>query len=52
MVAVDTQFVLWGSAYVILKWTVGVWAFRQAKAYLTRHTREPYGLADVIRSNS
>jgi len=37
MVTVDTQFMLWGTAYVILKWTVGVWAFRQAKAYVTRH---------------
>jgi hypothetical protein len=34
MVTPDTQFMLWGSAYVILKWTVGVWAFRQARAYI------------------
>ena len=49
MVTVDTQFMLWGSAYVILKWTVGVWAFRQAKAYLTRQSASeleyPLGLS-------
>jgi len=36
MVTVDSQLMLWGSAYVILKWTVGLWAFRQVKAHLTR----------------
>jgi len=38
MVTVDSQFMLWGSAYVLLKWTVGVWVFRQAKAYVARQT--------------
>ena len=33
MVTVDSQFILWGSAYVLLKWTFGVWAFRRVKAY-------------------
>jgi hypothetical protein len=36
MVTLDSQFMLWGSAYVLLKWTVGMWVFRQAKAYVTR----------------
>jgi hypothetical protein len=49
MVTVDTQFMLWGSAYVILKWTVGVWVFRHAKAYVTRHDEldleHPLGLS-------
>ena len=36
MVTLDSQFMLWGSAYVLLKWTVGVWVFRQAKAYMAR----------------
>ena len=48
MVTVDSQLMLWGSAYVILKWTVGVWAFRQVKAFLARHSESalesPMGL--------
>jgi hypothetical protein len=32
---VDTTFMIWGSAYVILKWTVGLWAVRRVKAYVT-----------------
>jgi hypothetical protein len=37
----QTNFILWGSAYVLLKWTVGVWALRRAKAYFAnrRHAR-------------
>jgi hypothetical protein len=31
---VDTTFILWASAYVILKWTAGVWAVRRVKAYV------------------
>ena len=38
MMTLDSQFMLWGSAYVLLKWTVGVWAFRQVKAYVTRQS--------------
>jgi hypothetical protein len=30
---------VWGTAYVILKWTVGLWAYRRARAFLT--TRRP-----------
>jgi hypothetical protein len=37
MVTLDSQFMLWGSVYVLLKWTVGIWAFRLAKASLARH---------------
>jgi hypothetical protein len=28
----DTGFIFWGSAYVIVKWTVGLWAFRRVTA--------------------
>jgi hypothetical protein len=28
----DPSFMLWGSAYVVLKWTVGVWAVRRVAA--------------------
>ena len=34
MYPTDVQFMLWGSAYVILKWTVGLWAVRRVKAYV------------------
>ena len=34
---------LWGSMYVLLKWTVGLWAFRRAKAYVKRY-RDPQSL--------
>jgi hypothetical protein len=33
-VPVDVGFLLWGSAYVILKWTVGLWALRRVKTGL------------------
>ena len=36
MSGVDTAFLVWGSAYVVLKWTVGLWALRRVKAYLSR----------------
>ena len=37
----DPSFMLWGSAYVVLKWTVGVWAVRRvAAADLGRGLRE------------
>jgi hypothetical protein len=36
---VDTTFMLWGSAYVILKWTVGLWAVRRVKAYVSGRAR-------------
>ena len=35
---VDVQFMLWGSAYVILKWTVGLWAVRHVKARIAERT--------------
>jgi len=28
---VDFGFMAWGSAYVILKWTVGLWTLRRVK---------------------
>jgi hypothetical protein len=31
---VDIQFLIWGTAYVVLKWTVGLWTFRRVKAYV------------------
>jgi hypothetical protein len=34
MPPVDTTFMLWGSVYVLLKWTVGLWAVRRVKAYV------------------
>ena len=30
----ELQVMMWGSAYVILKWTVGLWAVRRVKSYL------------------
>jgi hypothetical protein len=32
---IDIQFMLWGSAYVLVKWTVGIWAIRRVKLSLT-----------------
>jgi len=34
MMAPDVTFMLLGTAYVVFKWTVGLWAFRRAKAYV------------------
>ena len=31
----QTDFMLWGSLYVLAKWTIGLWIFRRTKAYLT-----------------
>ena len=31
---VDPVLMLWASVYVMLKWTVGVWALRRVKASL------------------
>ena len=28
---VDFAFMVWGSAYVVLKWTVGLWTLRRVK---------------------
>jgi hypothetical protein len=39
----QTDFILWASVYVLLKWTVGVWAFRRAKAYFASR-RQPQGV--------
>jgi hypothetical protein len=30
----QTELILWGSLYVFAKWTIGLWAFRRARAYL------------------
>jgi hypothetical protein len=27
----DNQLLLWGTAYVIVKWTLGVWVFRRIR---------------------
>ena len=27
----DPAFLLWGSTYVVLKWTVGLWLVRRAR---------------------
>ena len=40
----DPTFLLWATIYVALKWTIGVWAFRRAKAYVA-HRREAAGNA-------
>jgi len=32
---VDPVLMLWASVYVMLKWTVGLWALRRVKASLT-----------------
>jgi len=29
----DPQFLLWGTAYMVLKWTVGLWTFRRVRAW-------------------
>lgn len=29
----DPTVLLWGSAYVILKWTVGLWALRKVRVW-------------------
>ena len=31
---VDTQFLIWGTTYVVLKWTVGLWTYRRVRAYV------------------
>jgi hypothetical protein len=36
MLPPDTQFMIWGTGYVILKWTVGLWAVRRVKARIAR----------------
>jgi hypothetical protein len=40
----DPAFMLWATIYVALKWSVGVWAFRRAKAYVA-HRHEAAGNA-------
>jgi hypothetical protein len=39
LLQLDPAFLLWATVYVALKWTVGVWVFRRAKAYVA-HRRE------------
>jgi hypothetical protein len=29
----DPLFLIWGSAYVLLKWTLGAWAIRRVRAW-------------------
>ena len=29
----DPTFLAWGSAYVVLKWTMGLWAVRRVRAW-------------------
>lgn len=33
MSAPDPTFLFWGSVYVVLKWTVGLWAVRRARTW-------------------
>ena len=40
----DSQFILWGMTYVIVKWTVGAWAVRRVKAALAERDPEPSDL--------
>ena len=37
----QTQFMLWGSLYVFLKWTIGLWALRRAKEHLAQRRDAP-----------
>ena len=34
MSTADPQFLFWGTAYVVVKWTIGLWLVRRAKAYM------------------
>lgn len=36
---------LWGSLYVVFKWTIGLWLFRRAKRYVGRRTRPTRAVA-------
>ena len=31
--AADPRFLLWGTVYVALKWTIGLWTFRHLRAW-------------------
>ena len=35
---VDFGFMVWGSAYVVLKWTVGLWTIRRVKIGLSNRS--------------
>jgi len=37
--ATDPSFLMWASAYVVVKWTVGVWLFRRVRAWTKTHRR-------------
>lgn len=46
----QTDFMLWGTVYVVAKWTVGFWAFRRVKVYVAQ--RRIPAAADVIERRS
>lgn len=37
----QTDFMLWGTVYVVAKWTVGLWAFRRVKVYFAQRRIQP-----------
>jgi len=36
---------IWGTGYVVLKWTIGIWLFRRAKQYLAQRCLRPASMA-------
>jgi hypothetical protein len=45
------DFLLWGTAYVILKWTVGLWSVRRIKAHILDrgHSHLSQGTRQILR---
>ena len=49
---VDFGFMVWGSAYVVLKWTVGLWTIRRVKYRLDQSSRAGVEAVTIPRQRS